>query len=212
MSKKVDTTDHRRVVETRTSIEPFARARIKSIIRADNSIGKIGKVTPVAVSVALRLFLQELVKASAGAESRRRVTSKQPKANIDLECSRKLTLGDLREAVKCDRRFDFLRDSLTGANLATFAAGCVRAKAKAKEAVDKEKRERARKRRRLDSSPSRGASFDGEYRAPNAGLAAAKSKALDLLLDDSDEEHSASMITAATSLAGFGDEDQNYDF
>ncbi|KAF1988057.1 histone-fold-containing protein [Aulographum hederae CBS 113979] len=74
----------------------FPVARIKRIMQADEDVGKVAQVTPVAVSKALELFMISLVtKAASEAKSR---------------SSKRVTAAHLKAAVLNDEQFDFLND------------------------------------------------------------------------------------------------------
>ncbi|RKP02495.1 hypothetical protein CXG81DRAFT_605, partial [Caulochytrium protostelioides] len=69
--------------------------RIKRIMRSDDDVGKVAHVTPVLISKALELFMQNLVTAAAD-QSRDRG-------------ARRMTVIHLRAAVEANERFDFLK-------------------------------------------------------------------------------------------------------
>jgi len=80
-------------VEVRTK---FPVARIKRIMQADEDVGKVAQVTPVAVAKALELFMISLVqKSAAEAKSRN---------------SRRVLASHLKQAIMSDERFDFLHE------------------------------------------------------------------------------------------------------
>ncbi|KAF2836875.1 histone-fold-containing protein [Patellaria atrata CBS 101060] len=80
-------------IEVRTK---FPVARIKRIMQADDDVGKVAQVTPVAVSKALELFMISLVtKAAAEAKSKNQ---------------KRVSAAHLKAAVMKDDQFDFLRD------------------------------------------------------------------------------------------------------
>ncbi|KFY00670.1 hypothetical protein V490_01259 [Pseudogymnoascus sp. VKM F-3557] len=74
----------------------FPVARIKRIMQADEEVGKVAQVTPVAVSKALELFMISLVTKSA---SLARSTN-----------SKRVTAVHLKKAIEADEQFDFLND------------------------------------------------------------------------------------------------------
>ncbi|KAJ5280714.1 hypothetical protein N7478_006086 [Penicillium angulare] len=74
----------------------FPVARIKRIMQADEDVGKVAQVTPVAVSKALELFMISLVtKAAQEAKDRN---------------SKRVTASHLKQAVAKDEVLDFLAD------------------------------------------------------------------------------------------------------
>ncbi|KIW02134.1 uncharacterized protein PV09_06622 [Verruconis gallopava] len=80
-------------IEVRTK---FPVARIKRIMQADEDVGKVAQVTPVAVSKALELFMISLVtKAAAQARSRG---------------SKRVLATHLKQAVLEDDQFDYLQE------------------------------------------------------------------------------------------------------
>ncbi|KAL2861109.1 negative cofactor 2 transcription regulator complex subunit BUR6 [Aspergillus lucknowensis] len=80
-------------VEVRTK---FPVARIKRIMQADEDVGKVAQVTPIAVSKALELFMISLVtKAAKEAKDRN---------------SKRVTASHLKQAVAKDEVLDFLAD------------------------------------------------------------------------------------------------------
>ncbi|TID14635.1 cbf nf-y family transcription factor [Venturia nashicola] len=74
----------------------FPVARIKRIMQADEDVGKVAQVTPVAVSKALELFMISLVTKSAS-EARARG-------------SKRVTAAHLKQAVQKEEQFDFLTE------------------------------------------------------------------------------------------------------
>lgn len=82
-----------------TSVEvktKFPVARIKRIMQADEDVGKVAQVTPIAVSKALELFMISLVtKAAKEAKERN---------------SKRVTASHLKQAVVKDEVLDFLAD------------------------------------------------------------------------------------------------------
>ncbi|KAE8386132.1 hypothetical protein ETB97_009420 [Aspergillus alliaceus] len=82
-----------------TSVEvktKFPVARIKRIMQADEDVGKVAQVTPIAVSKALELFMISLV-TKAAKEARERN-------------SKRVTASHLKQAVVKDEVLDFLAD------------------------------------------------------------------------------------------------------
>ncbi|KAF9891647.1 DR1-associated protein 1 (negative cofactor 2 alpha) [Aspergillus nanangensis] len=80
-------------IEVRTK---FPVARIKRIMQADEDVGKVAQVTPIAVSKALELFMISLVtKAAKEAKDRN---------------SKRVTASHLKQAVVKDEVLDFLAD------------------------------------------------------------------------------------------------------
>ncbi|KAL4864825.1 hypothetical protein BDV12DRAFT_175570 [Aspergillus spectabilis] len=80
-------------VEVKTK---FPVARIKRIMQADEDVGKVAQVTPIAVSKALELFMISLVtKAAKEAKDRN---------------SKRVTASHLKQAVTKDEVLDFLAD------------------------------------------------------------------------------------------------------
>ncbi|KAJ6090326.1 hypothetical protein N7486_009141 [Penicillium sp. IBT 16267x] len=74
----------------------FPVARIKRIMQADEDVGKVAQVTPIAVSKALELFMISLVtKAAQEAKDRN---------------SKRVTASHLKHAVAKDEVLDFLAD------------------------------------------------------------------------------------------------------
>lgn len=86
-------------VDPASSIEvktKFPVARIKRIMQADEDVGKVAQVTPIAVSKALELFMISLVtKAAKEAKDRN---------------SKRVTASHLKQAVAKDEVLDFLAD------------------------------------------------------------------------------------------------------
>ncbi|KAE9976248.1 hypothetical protein BLS_007876 [Venturia inaequalis] len=74
----------------------FPVARIKRIMQADEDVGKVAQVTPVAVSKALELFMISLV-TKAVSEARARG-------------SKRVTAAHLKQAVQKEEQFDFLTE------------------------------------------------------------------------------------------------------
>jgi len=80
-------------VEVKTK---FPVARIKRIMQADEDVGKVAQVTPIAVAKALELFMISLV-TKAAREARDR-------------SSKRVTAAHLKQAVAKDEVLDFLVD------------------------------------------------------------------------------------------------------
>jgi histone H3/H4 len=72
----------------------FPVARIKRIMQADEEVGKVAQVTPVAVNKALELFMTALV---LGAAERAREKG-----------GKRITAAHLKSVVESDDQFDFL--------------------------------------------------------------------------------------------------------
>ncbi|KAG5289019.1 DNA polymerase epsilon subunit Dpb3 [Histoplasma ohiense] len=83
-------------IEVRTK---FPVARIKRIMQADEDVGKVAQVTPIAVSKALELFMISLV-TKAAKEARHR-------------SSKRVTAAHLKEAISKDEVLDFLADIIS---------------------------------------------------------------------------------------------------
>ncbi|PQE15339.1 hypothetical protein CJF30_00011175 [Rutstroemia sp. NJR-2017a BBW] len=80
-------------IEIRTK---FPVARIKRIMQADEEVGKVAQVTPVAVSKALELFMISLVQGAA------RVAREKGGKRVTAQC--------LKRVVEGDEQFDFLSE------------------------------------------------------------------------------------------------------
>ncbi|KAI1907298.1 hypothetical protein LOZ12_005569 [Ophidiomyces ophidiicola] len=77
----------------------FPVARIKRIMQADEDVGKVAQVTPIAVAKALELFMITLVtKAAQQAKDR---------------SSKRVTATHLKEAIAQDEVLDFLADIIS---------------------------------------------------------------------------------------------------
>ena len=74
----------------------FPVARIKRIMQADEEVGKVAQVTPVAVSKALELFMISLV---SGAAEKAKETG-----------GKRVTAQHLKMVVQADEQFDFLSE------------------------------------------------------------------------------------------------------
>ncbi|KAI9813930.1 MAG: hypothetical protein M1832_006014 [Thelocarpon impressellum] len=83
----------RRDVEVRTK---FPVARIKRIMQADEDVGKVAQVTPVAVSKALELFMIALVSDAADEAA--------------SSSSKRITAAHLKRTVEKKQQLDFLWD------------------------------------------------------------------------------------------------------
>lgn len=80
-------------IEIRTK---FPVARIKRIMQADEEVGKVAQVTPVAVSKALELFMISLVQGAA------KVAREKG--------GKRVTAGCLKRVVEENDQFDFLSE------------------------------------------------------------------------------------------------------
>ncbi|KAI9835977.1 MAG: hypothetical protein M1838_005177 [Thelocarpon superellum] len=80
-------------VEVKTK---FPVARIKRIMQADEDVGKVAQVTPVAVSKALELFMIALVSSAAEEAS--------------AKSSKRITAVHLKRSVERSKQLDFLWD------------------------------------------------------------------------------------------------------
>ncbi|KAI9891709.1 MAG: hypothetical protein M1814_002459 [Vezdaea aestivalis] len=76
----------------------FPVARIKRIMQADEDVGKVAQVTPVAVSKALELFMIAIVFGAADEAKARN--------------SKRVTAVHLKQAIQKDQRFDFLLEKV----------------------------------------------------------------------------------------------------
>ncbi|KAL3419242.1 histone-like transcription factor and archaeal histone [Phlyctema vagabunda] len=74
----------------------FPVARIKRIMQADEEVGKVAQVTPVAVNKALELFMIQLVTGAA--------TIARDKGG------KRVTAQHLKQVVESDPQFDFLQE------------------------------------------------------------------------------------------------------
>lgn len=74
----------------------FPVARIKRIMQADEEVGKVAQVTPVAVSKALELFMIALVEGAAG--------------KAREKGGKRVTAQHLKAVVEGDEQFDFLSE------------------------------------------------------------------------------------------------------
>jgi histone H3/H4 len=80
-------------IEIRTK---FPVARIKRIMQADEEVGKVAQVTPVAVSKALELFMIALVSGAA--------------EKAKEKGGKRVTAQHLKMVVEGDEQFDFLNE------------------------------------------------------------------------------------------------------
>jgi histone H3/H4 len=113
----------------------FPVARIKRIMQADEEVGKVAQVTPVAVSKALELFMIALV--SGAAEKAREKGGK------------KVTAQHLKQVVEGNPdQFDFLNDIVGRVNEVTEGAGGEGRKRKEKVASDSSEDEKKPKKGR----------------------------------------------------------------
>jgi histone H3/H4 len=80
-------------IEIRTK---FPVARIKRIMQADEEVGKVAQVTPVAVNKALELFMIALVSGAA--------------ARTREKGGKRVTAQHLKAVVEGDEQFDFLKE------------------------------------------------------------------------------------------------------
>ncbi|RDW65366.1 hypothetical protein BP5796_10058 [Coleophoma crateriformis] len=74
----------------------FPVARIKRIMQADEEVGKVAQVTPVAVNKALELFMIQLVTGAA--------------AIAREKGGKRVTAQHLKQVVESDQQFDFLQE------------------------------------------------------------------------------------------------------
>eukprot|EP00240_Pyramimonas_obovata_P011607 CAMPEP_0118948498 /NCGR_PEP_ID=MMETSP1169-20130426/47942_1 /TAXON_ID=36882 /ORGANISM="Pyramimonas obovata, Strain CCMP722" /LENGTH=130 /DNA_ID=CAMNT_0006894943 /DNA_START=430 /DNA_END=819 /DNA_ORIENTATION=- len=80
---------------------PVLAARIKRIMQSDEDVGKISQATPVVMSKALELFLQDLADDAVGAAHKRG--------------SRTINASFLKEAIMSNPNFDFMKDVVAAA-------------------------------------------------------------------------------------------------
>ncbi|ESZ91160.1 CBF/NF-Y family transcription factor [Sclerotinia borealis F-4128] len=109
-------------IEIRTK---FPVARIKRIMQADEEVGKVAQVTPVAVSKALELFMISLVQGAA------RVAREKG--------GKRVTAGCLKRVVEGDEQFDFLSEIVGKVQDSVAVAREVKEKEKEKDKEVKEK-------------------------------------------------------------------------
>jgi histone H3/H4 len=114
-------------IEIRTK---FPVARIKRIMQADEEVGKVAQVTPVAVSKALELFMISLV--SGAAEKAREKGGKR------------VTAQHLKMVVQADEQFDFLSEIVGKVADGVDAGGEKRKKGKVEDS-DSEEEKKGRK-------------------------------------------------------------------
>ncbi|KAF2434432.1 histone-fold-containing protein, partial [Tothia fuscella] len=74
----------------------FPVARIKRIMQADEDVGKVAQVTPVAVSKALELFMISIITKAAEQAKQR--------------SSKRVLATHLKQAVTSEEQFDFLTE------------------------------------------------------------------------------------------------------
>ncbi|KAI9872120.1 MAG: hypothetical protein M1830_002050 [Pleopsidium flavum] len=111
----------------------FPVARIKRIMQADEDVGKVAQVTPVAVSKALELFMISLVtKAASEARSR---------------SSKRVTAAHLKQAVAKDEVLDFLAEIIAKIPDAPAPSE----KAEGSDVVEGKKRRGGARKKRKDS-------------------------------------------------------------
>ncbi|KAG0647647.1 DNA polymerase II subunit C [Hyphodiscus hymeniophilus] len=116
-------------IEIRTK---FPVARIKRIMQADEEVGKVAQVTPVAVSKALELFMISLV--SGAADKAREKGGKR------------VTAQHLKMVVQADEQFDFLSE-IVGKIADGVEAGGDGKKRKVKSDMDSESEEEKKGRK-----------------------------------------------------------------
>jgi histone H3/H4 len=73
----------------------FPAARLKRLLQEDEEIGRVSKTAPVLISKAIELFLGDIIAQSASC-------TKSKKRKV-------ITPDDVREAIKQNDKFDFLR-------------------------------------------------------------------------------------------------------
>eukprot|EP00744_Colponema_vietnamica_P012166 GILI01017078.1.p1 GENE.GILI01017078.1~~GILI01017078.1.p1 ORF type:complete len:155 (-),score=21.17 GILI01017078.1:37-501(-) len=73
----------------------FPMARVKKIMQMDEEVGKIATATPVLISKALEMFIQELLEQTAQVTKGRRAKT--------------VTAGHVKACVLNNERFDFLK-------------------------------------------------------------------------------------------------------
>ncbi|PKI83759.1 hypothetical protein MVES1_002515 [Malassezia vespertilionis] len=74
----------------------FPIARIKRIMQADEDVGKVAQATPVVISKALELFMQNIVESAVG-QTRK-------------SGGKRVAPYHLKRAVQANETFDFLKD------------------------------------------------------------------------------------------------------
>jgi histone H3/H4 len=116
----------------------FPVARIKRIMQADEEVGKVAQVTPVAVSKALELFMIALV--SGAADKAREKGGKR------------VTAQHLKQVVEADEQFDFLNEIVGKVAEVQESAGGNKRKAKVEDSdesdVEEKKGKKGKGRRR----------------------------------------------------------------
>ncbi|WFD32240.1 H2A super protein [Malassezia sp. CBS 17886] len=80
----------------RSAASKFPIARIKRIMQADEDVGKVAQATPVVISKALELFMQDIVACSV--EHTRKSGGKR------------MAPYHLKRATQTNETFDFLKD------------------------------------------------------------------------------------------------------
>jgi histone H3/H4 len=118
----------------------FPVARIKRIMQADEEVGKVAQVTPVAVSKALELFMISLVSSAADVakeKGQKRVTAQHLKAVV---------LG-------APEQFDFLAEIVGRVSEAQEGAG---GEAKKRKGVEKEKEKAESESSEEEKKPKKG--------------------------------------------------------
>ncbi|SHO76819.1 Similar to S.cerevisiae protein BUR6 (Subunit of a heterodimeric NC2 transcription regulator complex) [Malassezia sympodialis ATCC 42132] len=80
----------------RSTTSKFPIARIKRIMQADEDVGKVAQATPVVISKALELFMQDIVEKAA--EQTRSTGGKR------------VSPYHLKRAAQATEMFDFLKD------------------------------------------------------------------------------------------------------
>lgn len=80
----------------RSAASKFPIARIKRIMQADEDVGKVAQATPVVISKALELFMQDIVESAA--EQTRKTGGKR------------VAPYHLKRAALTTETFDFLKD------------------------------------------------------------------------------------------------------
>ncbi|PVF99384.1 histone-fold-containing protein [Serendipita vermifera] len=78
----------------------FPVARIKRIMQKDEEVGKVAQATPIVISKALELFMQDLMSASAKL--------------CEDRGGRRIESYHLKQAIENTEMFDFLREIVQG--------------------------------------------------------------------------------------------------
>ncbi|KAF2875352.1 histone-fold-containing protein [Massariosphaeria phaeospora] len=112
----------------------FPVARIKRIMQADDDVGKVAQVTPVAVSKALELFMISIVTKAA--------------AKAKESGSKRVTTSHLKQAVTNVEQFDFLSEIVSKVPDAPSAAD--KNDPDAMDVDGKKKRSSVRRKRKAD--------------------------------------------------------------